>query len=242
MNFIQQSYSNGLIFPDLIPGTLIKRYKRFLADVKLESGEIVIAHCPNTGTMRACSAPGSRVYLSFHDNPKRKLKYTWELIEMPTSLVGVNTLTPNRLVYHSIKNNALAPFYGYNEVKSEVKVGEKHRLDLMVSKNGADPCYIEIKNCSLVEEKTAFFPDAVTVRGRNHLVELQRLAAEGFRTVMFFLVHRMDAEIFKPADHIDPEYGRELRKAHQNGIEIIAWDVAIDLEKVRMRHQIPAEL
>ncbi|MBC2716089.1 MAG: DNA/RNA nuclease SfsA [Desulfobacteraceae bacterium] len=246
---MQGTYSNGLILPDLIPGKLIKRYKRFLADVELENGEVVTAHCPNTGTMKACSEPGRKVYLSFHDNPKRKYKYTWEIIKMPTSLVGVNTLIPNRLVYHSIKAGRLEPFAEYDEVRSEVKVGEKHRLDLMLSKNGPnpyypDPCYIEIKNCSLVEDGTAFFPDAVTVRGRNHLMELQRLAFSGFRTVMFFLVNRMDAKIFKPADHIDPAYGKELRKAYQNGIEIIVYDVSIDLDqrKVVLRKPVPFQL
>lgn len=241
------TYDNGLVFPKLVPGKLIKRYKRFLADVELDSGEMVTAHCPNTGTMKACSEPGRTVYLSLHDNPKRKYKYTWELIKMPTSLVGVNTLVPNRLVYHSIKAGRLYTFAEYNEIRSEVKVGEKHRLDLMLSKNGPNPCYpdlcyIEIKNCSLVEDKTACFPDAVTVRGRNHLIELQKLAACGCRAVIFFLVNRMDAEIFKPADHIDPEYGKELRKARKNGIEIMVYDVCIDLKKIALRNPIPYKL
>jgi sugar fermentation stimulation protein A len=238
------TYSNGLILPDLISGKLFKRYKRFLADVELETGEIITAHCPNTGTMKACSEPGRKVYLSFHDNPKRKYKYSWEFIEMPTSLVGVNTLMPNRLVYHSIKSGKLEAFAEYDEVRSEVNVGNKHRLDLMVLKNSTDPCYIEIKNCSLVEDGTACFPDAVTLRGRNHLIELQRLAASGCRAVMFFLVNRMDAKIFKPADHIDPAYGKELRKAHQNGVEIMVYDVDIDLKqrKIRLRNQVPFQL
>jgi len=234
----------GLTFPDLISGRLIKRYKRFLADVELDTGERVTAHCPNTGAMTACSEPGSKVFLSYHDNPRRKLKYTWELIEMPTSMVGVNTLVPNRLVYHSLKTGQIKRFSAYDQVKSEVKVGDKHRLDLMISKNGSDPCYIEIKNCSLVQDQVAFFPDAVTVRGRNHLTALQQLAADGFRTVMFFLINRMDARIFKPADHIDPAYGKELRNAHASGIEIMVYDVLIDPElgKVCIRDQIPFEL
>ena len=246
---MQKKYSNGLILPDLIPGRLIKRYKRFLADVELDNGDVVTAHCPNTGTMKACSEPGRKVYLSFHDNPKRKLKYTWEIIEMPSSMVGVNTLIPNQLVYHSIKAGKLKTFADYDEIRSEVKVGEKHRLDLMLSKNGPnpsypDPCYIEIKNCSLVNEGIACFPDAVTIRGRNHLIELQRLAASGFRAVMFFLVNRMDAKIFKPADHIDPAYGKELRKAHQNGVEIIVYDVSINLvqRKIALRKRVPYQL
>lgn len=246
---MQGTYSNGLILPDLISGKLIKRYKRFLADVALDNGDMITAHCPNTGTMKACSESGRKVYLSFHDNPKRKYKYTWEIIEMASSLVGVNTLIPNRLVYHSIKAGRIEVFSGYDEVKSEVKVGEKHRLDLMLSKNDPNssctaPCYIEIKNCSLVEDGIACFPDAVTVRGRNHLIELQRLAASGFRAVMFILVNRMDAKIFKPADHIDPAYGEELRKAYQNGVEIMVYDVEYDLKqgKVGLRNQVPFQL
>ena len=246
---MQGTYSDGLILPELFHGTLIKRYKRFLADVELKSGELVTAHCPNTGTMKACSEPGRKVYLSVHDNPKRKYKYTWEIIEMPASLVGVNTLIPNRLVYHSIKAGRLEAFAEYDEVRSEVKVGEKHRLDLMLSKKGpnssnAHTCYIEIKNCSLVDDGTACFPDAVTVRGRNHLIELQRLAASGFKAVMFILVNRMDAKKFKPADHIDPAYGKELRKAHRNGVEIMVYDVDIDLNqgRVRLRNQVPFQL
>jgi len=246
---MQGTYSNGLMLPDLIPGRLIKRYKRFLADVKLNAGDVVTAHCPNTGTMKACSEPGRKVYLSVHDNPKRKYKYTWEIIEMPASLVGVNTLIPNKLVYHSIKAGCLETFAEYDDVLSEVKVGEKHRLDLMLSKNSPnpcypDPCYIEIKNCSLVEDSTACFPDAITVRGRNHLIELQRLAASVFRTVMFFLINRMDAKIFKPADHIDPAYGKELRKAYQNGVELMVYDVEYDLKqrRVGLRNSIPFQL
>ena len=234
--------NNGLEFPELTRGRLIKRYKRFLADVMLDSGKTVTAHCPNTGAMTACSAPGRPVYLSYHDNPKRKLKYTWELIDMPDSLVGVNTLIPNRLVYHSIQTGQLSRFREYTDIRAEVKIDGGHRLDLMVSKDGRDPCYIEIKNCSLVENRMAAFPDAVTARGLSHLKALQQLTANGFHTVMFFLVNRMDADIFKPADHIDPAYGRELRKAYHNGIEIMVWDVAINLKEIRLRRPVPFAL
>jgi sugar fermentation stimulation protein A len=236
------TYINGLVLPELIPGKLIKRYKRFLADVTLDNGDIVTAHCPNPGSMQACAEPGRSVYLSYHDNPKRKLKYTWELIKMPASLVGVNTLAPNRLVYHSIKEGRLDPFTGYDTIRPEVKVGKKHRLDLLLSKNGSDLCYIEIKNCSLVRDGIAYFPDAVTKRGRNHLIELQKLSSLGHRSVMFFLIQRMDANIFKPADHIDPAYGKELRIAHKNGVEIVVYDVSIDLKKISLRNPIPYEL
>ncbi|RJP87766.1 MAG: DNA/RNA nuclease SfsA [Desulfobacteraceae bacterium] len=244
------TYNDGLILPELIPGRLIKRYKRFLAEVQLETGDVVTAHCPNTGAMTACSSPGQPVYLSYHDGPKRKLKYTWEFIRMPTSIVGVNTILPNQLVGHSIRAGKLEAFAGYDEIQPEVKVGQNHRLDLMATKKGAPPCYIEIKNCSLVIDGTACFPDAVTTRGRSHLIELQRLADLGYRAVIFFLINRMDAIAFKPADHIDPAYAAELRQARKNGVEIMCFDVSIELKnetkdglnRISLRHPLPCIL
>jgi len=231
--------AQGLFWPELIPGTLIKRYKRFLADMRLSSGDLVTAHCANSGTMKECSEPGRPVYLSFHDNPKRKLKYTWEMIKMSTSLVGVNTLVPNRLVKKSIEDGLVEQLKGYENVKAEVKVSDKSRLDLMLTKGDKEKCYVEIKNCTLVKEEIAYFPDAVTTRGRKHLVELQRLAKEGNRSIIFFLVQRMDAKAFTPADNIDPAYGKELRKTKRNGVEVIVYDVIIDLEKIVLGKKIP---
>jgi len=232
----------GLTWPKLIPGTLIKRYKRFLADVRLESGEVVTAHCPNSGSMKACCESGSPVYLSYHDNPKRKLKYSWELIQMPGSLVGVNTLVPNRLVYQSVEAGVVEELGGYDTIRREVKTGNNSRLDLVLEKGDNDRCFVEIKNCTLVEDGIACFPDAVTLRGQKHLVELQRLIASGNRCVMFYLIQRMDAETFKPADHIDPEYGRKLRRAAEHGVEIVVYDVHIDLEAIRLNEKIPYQL
>lgn len=229
----------GIPWPDLIPGTLIRRYKRFLADVQLENGHEVTAHCPNSGTMKACSDPGRRVYLSSHDNPRRKLKYTWEIIHMPDSLVGVNTLIPNKLVKYAIERNLIRELSGYHEVIPEIGVGNGSRLDFLLQKKNGARCFVEVKNCTLVEEKTAYFPDAVTQRGRKHLVQLQRLIAEGNRCVMFYLVQRMDAETFKPADHIDPAYGREFRKAQRHGVEMLVYDVAIDLNCIRLNRALP---
>ncbi len=233
---------SGLKWPDLIPGTLIKRYKRFLADVKLSTGETVTAHCPNSGTMLECSEPGRPVYLSYHDNPKRKLKYTWEIIEMPSSLVGVNTLVPNRLVKKSIEDGHIKELTGYDKVVAEVKVGTHSRLDLLLKDGKKQDCYVEIKNCTLVNNNVAKFPDAITSRGLKHLVELQRLVAEGYRCVMFYLVQRMDAALFQPADHIDPKYGKELRTAIAHGVEILVYDVIIDMESIRINKQLPYKL
>ena len=234
--------SRGLTWPELIPGTLLKRYKRFLADVRLETGEIVTAHCPNTGSMQGCAEPGRTVYLSSNDNPKRKYKYTWELIAMPASLVGVNTLVPNRLVFTSIEQKLIAELSEYNRIRREVKIGEHSRIDLMLTDGGAKHCYIEIKNCTLVSEGIAQFPDAVTSRGLKHIIELENLAGAGHRCMMFYFIQRMDAQVFRPADHIDPAYGRRLRQAVANGIEVLAYDVCIDLQGIELNKKIPCEL
>jgi sugar fermentation stimulation protein A len=233
---------NGMQWPPLIPGTLIKRYKRFLADVKLKNRDIVTAHCPNTGSMAGCSEPGQTVYLSSHDNPKRKLKYTWELIKMPTSLVGVNTLVPNRLVVESIKAGIVTELAGYDRVDREVKINDHTRLDFMLTDLRGQHCYGEIKNCTLVNDSAAAFPDAVTARGLKHIAELEALAESGHRCVMFYFIQRMDAKVFKPADHIDPEYGKGLRRAVGRGVEILVYDVFIDLKGIRLNRRIPIQL
>ena len=232
--------SNGFIpWPALIRGRLIRRYKRFLADVQLENGETVTAHCPNSGSMQACCQPGRPVYLSSHDNPKRKLKYTWELIHMPGSLVGVNTQIPNRLTALAISAGDVAELEGYQKVRREVKVGEHSRIDILLESPDRRPCYVEVKNCTLVTDAVAAFPDAVTVRGQKHLKELQQLAADGFRCAMFFLIQRTDARRFVPADHIDSEYGRLLRQVAKNGVEILVYDVCIDLVGIRLNAPVP---
>jgi sugar fermentation stimulation protein A len=233
---------SGLSWPALFRGTLVKRYKRFLADVQVDNGGLVTAHCPNSGTMRACSEPGRPVYLSFHDNPKRKLKYTWEIIHMPDSLVGVNTLVPNRLVKQAVEDGQVQALKGYDRVRAEVKTSEGSRLDLVLEKEGRRDCFVEVKNCTLVEGRVARFPDAITARGRKHLLELQRLVAAGNRGAMFFLVQRMDADSFRPADDIDPAYGQALRKARDNGVDILVYDVSIDLSTIRLNRQIPYRL
>jgi sugar fermentation stimulation protein A len=238
----QEKRSDSIRWPQLSTGKLIKRYKRFLADVALESGEVVTAHCPNTGSMQGCSQPGRPVYLSYHDNPKRKLKYTWELIDMPTSLVGVNTLVPNRLVARSIIAGRIKELRGYADLRREVKVGDHSRIDLRLSGGDRRRCYIEIKNCTLVADGMARFPDAVTTRGQKHIRELQKLAASGNRCVMFYFIQRMDALAFKPADQIDQAYGKALRRAVQNGVEALVYDVHIDLDGIRIRNKLPCRL
>jgi sugar fermentation stimulation protein A len=240
--FMKDSLSDGAIkWPPLIRGTLINRYKRFMADVRLRNGHVVTAHCPNSGSMAACCEPGRPVFLSRHNTPSRRLKYTWEMIEMPGSLVGVNTSVPNRLARAAILAGEVAELEGFDTVQTEVRYGQNSRVDLLLE-TGDKRCFVEVKNCTLVEDQAAYFPDAVTERGLKHLVELQGEVKQGNRAAMFYVIQRMDAEVFSPADHIDPAYGRELRKAFKNGVEIVAYDVAIDLDTIRLNRPLPCRL
>lgn len=228
-------------WPQLIKGTLIKRYKRFKADVKLRNGHIVTALCPNTGSMKSCSEPGRPVYLSRHNRPDRKLKYTWELIEMPTSLVGVNTGIPNKLVKKTIENKIIKELSDFKKIRSEVKYGENSRIDILLE-NHNEKTFIEVKNCTFMEKGICYFPDAVTSRGLKHLRELQREVLTGNRAVMFYLIQRMDVTLFEPASHIDPLYSEELKKAYSNGVEIFAYDVNIDTKGIAINRPVPFKL
>lgn len=231
-----------IAFPHLLRGTLVRRYKRFLADVALEDGGTVTAHCPNTGSMKGCSEPGRPVYLSKSGNPRRKLAYTWELIHMPGSLVGVNTGVPNRLVYEALCAGAVPEFSGYDKVRKEVSVAKGSRIDIVLENRRGRRCYVEIKNCTLVEDGVARFPDAVTDRGLRHLAELARLAASGDRSAMLYLVQRSDAACFSPAVDIDPAYAKGLTAAVESGVQAVAYDVRIDLSGVSLNRALPVHL
>jgi sugar fermentation stimulation protein A len=237
----EKNYCALLKWPRLIEGTLVKRYKRFMADVKLRNNHVVTAHCPNSGSMKACCEPGRTVYLTRHNKPSRRLKYTWEMIDMGTSLVGVNTIVPNRLTKAAVLAGDIPELAGYETVRSEVKYGKNSRIDLLLE-DGEKRCYVEVKNCTLVVDGLACFPDAVTSRGLKHLVELQEQVKQGDRSVMFYLIQRMDADRFEPADHIDPAYGQELRKAVQNGVEVLVYDVTMDLEGIGLNRAVPFQL
>jgi len=235
-------FYKGFAMPSLISGILIERYKRFLADVQLDTGEKVTAHCPNSGSMKGCAIPGSKVWLSESDNPKRKYKYTWELIKVPGTLIGINTLVPNKLVKQSIENGLIEALSGYDHVTSEVKTSSHTRLDLLLEKGPKEKCYVEIKNCTLVEEGIAMFPDAVTTRGQKHLDELVDLVSCGHRGVIFFLIQRMDATVFRPAEMIDPIYAQKLRQAVKKGVEVIAMDTIINTRMIRIKNHVPVQL
>lgn len=232
----------GHTLPSLIEGVLIKRYKRFLADVMLNDGTMVTAHCPNSGSMRGCCEPGRPVYLSQSDNPKRKLKYTWELMEMPHTLIGINTLIPNKLVMASIAHGLVPELSGYSQFKPEIKTSDHTRLDILLTRDNGEKCYVEVKNCTLVEEGVARFPDAVTTRGQKHLDELEWLATKGHRAVLFFLIQRMDAISFKPAADIDPVYADSLARVAENGVEVIARSAVMTRERISMGKPLPVVL
>ncbi|WDP91879.1 MAG: DNA/RNA nuclease SfsA [Desulfobacter sp.] len=234
----------GYELPPLIQGRLVKRYKRFLADVELEDGSLVTAHCPNSGSMKGCAEAGAPVWISKSDNPKRKLKYTWELIRTKTSCIGINTQVPNKLVKQSIEKGLVAELADYTKVKPEVKTSAHTRLDLMLEDNQGRRCYVEIKNCTLVDHGLASFPDAVTTRGQKHLDELVSLHEQGHGAVIFYLIQRMDAERFTPAADIDPVYAQKLAWAAGKGVQIITRDVEILPEAgiIRLRRSVPVDL
>ncbi len=231
-----------LHWPPLIAGTLVRRYQRFIAEVRLEDGSIAKAHCPNSGSMLGCSEPGRVVYVSRAGNSKRKLPYTWELIRMPRSLVGINTLVPNRLVHASVAAGTIPELVGYDAIRREVATSPGARLDLRLGSPKKPACFVEVKNCTLVENDAAYFPDAATARGVKHLGELEKLVAQGCRAVIFFVVQRMDAKAFRPADTIDPVYGDRLRAAVKKHVEILAYDVHISLTGISLRKRLPCQL
>lgn len=199
----------------IVVGKLVKRYKRFFADIILESGEQVTAHCPNTGSMKSCGTAGDTVILTRNNDQKRKLKYTWEMTERENTFVVVNTALPNIIVKEALIAKQIPELAEYVDIKSEVKYGENSRIDFLLTAPSARPCYVEVKNVTLAEEKVALFPDAITSRGLKHLVELANVAQHGSKAVMFFLVNRSDVTEFLPAWDIDPIYCRGLIEAHQ---------------------------
>jgi sugar fermentation stimulation protein A len=225
----------------LIPGTLIRRYKRFLADVELENGNIVTALCPNTGSLKSCKEPGSPVLLSESSNPKRKLKYTWELIYTNNIWVGINTGYPNILVKEAIKQGTILELQGYEKIRSEVKYGQNSRIDLLLERR-TELCYVEIKNVTLIENNYALFPDAVTIRGQKHLNELMHIVKKGQRAVNLFVVQRGDTDYLIPADKIDPEYGKLLRTASKNGVEILVYQADISPQRIILSRKLPVLL
>ncbi len=224
----------------LVHGRLIKRYKRFLADVELDSGEIVIAHCTNSGSMKTCIEEEAEVYLTHVDDPKRKTKYTWEMIKINGNWIGVNTGIPNVLIYDAIKNQEIEGFDEYTETKREVKF-EDSRFDVF-TENDEEACFIEVKNVSMKVGEYARFPDSVTIRGRKHLETLIRVKESGMRAVMFYVIQRSDVSFFGTADDIDKAYAETLKKAINSGVEVFAYQAEVTPVGIKLIKRLPIDL
>jgi sugar fermentation stimulation protein A len=219
---------------------LVRRYKRFLAEVRLENERLVTAHCPNSGSMQGCNVPGREVMLSPADNPKRKTRYTWELIHLPSTWVGVNTLTANRLVAEAANDKRVPELGPFDKLLKEVKLGHS-RIDFCLVR-GEVSLFLEVKNVTLVKDGTALFPDAPTARGRKHLQALMDAIEQGHRATMFYVVQRQDAQRFSPAAHIDPAYAQALRRAHRAGVNIIVYGARVSPNEIYLETPLPVVL
>lgn len=208
-------------------GRLIKRYKRFLADIELDDGEMITAHCPNTGSLLGCKDPGSRVVVRDSQDPKRKLRYSFQAIEVDGTLVNVDTGFPNQVVFEAIQDKKVPSLRGYASARREVKYGTNSRIDVLLEDPRKGLCYVEVKNTTWAQGKLALFPDAVTERGLKHLGELEKVVAQGHRAVQFFFISRCDVTRFAPADEVDPAYGAGLRRAAEAGVEILAYSAEV---------------
>ncbi len=236
----------------LIPGRLVKRYKRFLADVilgdevpafdaagMLPAGEVVTVHCPNSGSMRTCLGEDWPVLLSDSRNPRRKLRLTWEMVHNRRCWIGINTQHPNHLAAEAISDGTVNALGGYDSLRSEVPYGSGSRIDFLL-RRGEECCYVEVKNVTLVDDAGRYaFPDAVTTRGLKHLHELQRMLVQGHRAVMLFVIQRSDGSGFTTADDIDPAYGSELRRAREAGVEILAYRADVTPTALTLAEQVP---
>ena len=227
----------------LIPGILLRRYKRFLADVRLENGDTTTAHTANTGSMLGCAEPGSRVWLSRASNPQRKYPLSWEIVETAASvLVGINTALPNRLVREAIEQGVATELQGYPRIRPEVVFGdERSRVDLLLERDLDNArCYVEVKNVTAsIDQGIALFPDAVSARATKHLRELIGVVARGHRGVVCFCVQRADVREVRPFDSLDPLYGATLRLALAAGVEAVAYRADVAVTGISLRHPLP---
>ena len=228
----------------LIPATLIRRYKRFLADVTLSTGEETTVHVANPGSMLGLATPGCKIWLSKSTNTARKLPYSWELAEVDfgagTELVGINTGHPNMLVAEALAAKAIPELIDYTSIRREVRYGRNSRIDFLLEREGTPPCYVEIKNVHLMRRPgVAEFPDCVTVRGAKHLEELAAMVRQGARAIMLFVIQIGSAERFAPARNIDPQYGAALDRARGMGVGAFAWKCAVSASGIEIAAPVP---
>ncbi len=228
----------------LVRVQLLRRYKRFLADVRTEEGEEFTIHTPNTGSMKGCAEPGSHIWIREVDNPKRKYRYTWELSEAAGgTLVGVNTIMANHLVREAIESGVVESLTGYGEIRAEVPYGlERSRIDFLLSDRQRGRCYVEVKNVTAKVGEVAIFPDAVSARGTKHLRELREVVAGGDRGVILFCVQRGDVTSFRPAAEIDPLYAETLGEVVAAGVETLAWRAQITPAGITLTEPLPVVL
>ena len=224
----------------LIHGTLIRRYKRFLADIRLDNGTEIVAHCTNSGTMKSCLENGAGVYLTPVSDAKRRTKFTWEMIKINGDWIGINTGNPNKLAFEAVSAGVIPELSGYSTVKREVQFGDS-RFDIL-AENDNEKCFVEVKNVTMKEGKYALFPDSVTVRGQKHLKTLMEVKAAGMRAVMLYIIQRSDTEIFAPAINIDPDYAKMLKTAVNAGVEVIAMQAKVTPEKIELVRKLPVEI
>jgi sugar fermentation stimulation protein A len=226
----------------LVLANLIRRYKRFLADVRLADGSELTVHCPNSGSMQACLGEGWPVLLSDSGNPKRKYRWTWELVHNGRCWIGINTHLANRLAIEAIAGGVIAELGGYESLKREVPYGRNSRIDILLERSDSQ-CYVEVKNVTLVDSAGRYaFPDAITTRGQKHLKELTDVVAAGDRGVILFVIQRSDGDIFVPADDIDPTYGALLRDAASSGVEVLAYRAEVEPTGIDLIEPVSIEL
>ncbi|MDR8525131.1 DNA/RNA nuclease SfsA [Shewanella fidelis] len=230
--------------PSFDSGVLIKRYKRFLTDIRLENGDTVTIHCPNTGSMRNCLFEGEKVWFSVSDNPKRKYSRTWELAQTAAGhIIGINTGRANALAEEAINNGVISELQGYQSLRREVKYGsENSRIDILLEDSDKPNCYIEVKSCTLLEQDQGYFPDAVTTRGQKHLRELMEMVEQGYRAVLLFVVQHTGIKSVKAAAHIDEDYAKLLVEAHKKGVEIIAYSAELSPLEASLVKSCPVRL
>jgi sugar fermentation stimulation protein A len=228
-------------FPSpLARGVLVARYKRFFADVALDDGREITAHCPNPGAMLGLNTPGLRAWVSRSDDPKRKLAHTLELVEADGGLVGVNTMHPNRLAAEALAADHFPELTGYATHRREVRYGENSRVDFLLEGPGRAPCWLEVKNCHLRRAGTlAEFPDCVAARSLKHLKELTAMVEAGQRAVMLFVIQRTDCDAFSACHDLDPAYAKGLTEAATCGVEVLAYACEISPQAVRMAAPVP---
>lgn len=223
-------------------GRLIKRYKRFLADVVLDDGTALTAHVANPGAMTGLAEPGMEVWLSKSDKPGRKLAFSWELVRVGRHLVGVNAGLPNRLVEEALVAGAIPELAAYPQIRREVRYGTNSRVDFVLSDAAGKPCYVEVKNVHLKRGKLAEFPDSVTARGTRHLHELATLARQGIATAMLYVVQRRDCAAFAVAADIDPVYAKALSEAQAAGVGVLCYVCAVRTGEIRLECPLPVAI